>query len=238
MIRSKVRPEVRSGTDFPDQTLHSPQVRDPPHRSSGDSVLGFSAAPGTVGDGHFDDFQSAGLEKCGEEAVEGAEWGEEFQSIPMKNFETASGIGGIIIQKPTAHAIGDFSRDDAGPRVLAMNPPPANRRARTPRGDQRVEVARVVLAVAIHQRDEIARDRDESGPECGALSPVGFMTQHTDILSRRKDGRCFIRTSIIHRQNFRAGELLADFVQQGRGVAFLVEKRENNREAGRPFRRR
>ena len=204
-----------------------------------DAVFGFAEGARVVADAEFAEAETGGDGDGGKERLEELEREEGGDDFAAHGTELAAAVVEVVAEDAAADEVGETRHAAAEPGVVAVVAPAAGdvEGAGFDGGDEEREIARVVLAVAVHGEEDGAAGGAEAVEEGGGLADVARLVEGAAAGPAGDAGGDFggggIGAAVVDEDDLVvAAEGVEDFdggADQREDVAGFVEKRDDER---------
>lgn len=208
-----------------------------------DAVFGFADGAGVVADAEFAEAETGGDGDGGEEGLEELEGEEGGDDFAAHGAELAAAVVEVVAEDAAADEVGEAGHAAAEPGIVAVVAPAARdvEGAGFDGGDEEREIARVVLAVAVHGEENGAAGGAEAVEEGGGLAEVARLVEGAAAGPAGDAGGDLggggIGATVVDEDDLVvAAETIEDFdggADEREDVAGFVEKRDDERVVGR-----
>ena len=190
---------------------------------------------GSVVYGDFSNAIAHAFYEGGDKPVHSVEGQEGFLTLAAHGFEGATGVADTVFCEAGADGVREFGGETLGERVFAVGPVAANEVVAFIEFCQKArDIGGIVLAVAVHQDDDVAFCGVDPGVHGAALAGVFLELEYADMRGAGDFAYRGVGRFIVYEDDFEiaAGESSADLFAERSDVVFFVIKRNDDRKHG------
>lgn len=153
---------------------------------------------------------------------------QQLDMLTLNDLQRAAGIRGTITQSLSSNSICKARCNPALPIILTNSPETIGHICMLQGSDKTGNIGRIILAIAIHHRNDLASGRLETRKKSRALPKIARKRNEPHTIQRGNFCTSSIRASIIHRNDFRIGKGFFYLHQDILDRAGFVEKRQHD----------